>query len=150
MVTSGGFICANLVQGMAVLGDATYVPKPWATTLILWAVVLLAVSINTIVSRALPKIESLIMILHIVGYFAVLIPLVYLAPQGKASDVFTVFLNEGGWPTKGLSSLVGLLGPVFAFGGADGAVHVNNAKPIIKEPGLPHYRCQKRSRTHRS
>ena len=125
-MASGGFICANLVQGMAALGNEAYVPKPWQTTLMLWAVVLFAVFVNTIVSRALPQIESLIMILHVVGYFAVLIPLVYLAPQGNASEIFTVFLNEGGWPARGLSFLVGLVGPVFAFGGADGAVHVSN------------------------
>lgn len=70
----------------------------------------------------------MIMILHVIGYFAVLIPLVYLAPQGKASDIFTIFLNDGGWPTQGLSFLVGLLGPVFAFGGADGAVHVSKVE----------------------
>ena len=113
---------------MVVLGNQNYSPKPWVTTLLLWAVVLLAVFINTIVSRALPKLESLIMVLHIVGYFAVLIPLVYMAPQGKASDVFMVFLNNGEWPTTGLSFFIGLLGPVFAFGGADGAVHVSYTK----------------------
>ena len=36
-----------------------------------------------------------------------------------------MFLNSGEWPSQGLSFLVGLLGPVFAFGGADGAVHVS-------------------------
>lgn len=113
---------------MAVLGNPNYTPKPWETTLLLWAVIFLAVFINTVVSRALPKIESLIMILHIVGFFAILIPLVYMAPQGKASDVFTVFMNGGGWPTTGLSFFIGLLGPVFAFGGADGAVHVSPIK----------------------
>ncbi len=88
-------------------------------------------------SRALPKIESLIMILHIIGYFAVLIPLVYMAPQGKASDIFTIFLNEGDWPTTGLSFLIGLLGPVFAFGGADGAVYVSYMKVVIEELDRP-------------
>ena len=110
---------------MADLVNPGYAPKPWETTLLLWAAILLAVFINTIVSRALPKIESLIMILHIIGFFAILIPLVYMAPQGKASDAFTIFLNGGGWPTTGLSFFIGLLGPGFAFGGADGAVHVS-------------------------
>ena len=70
------------------------------------------------------------MILHITGYFIILIPLIYIAPQGKASDVFTIFLNGGGWPTTGLSFLIGLLGPVFTFGGANGAVHVSYFKLI--------------------
>ena len=65
------------------------------------------------------------MIFHVLGLFAILIPLIYMAPHGKASDVFTSFLNEGGWQSNGLSFLVGLIGPAFAFVGADGAVHVS-------------------------
>ena len=117
---------------MADMNSPNYVPKPWATTSMLWAVVLLAVNINTIVSRALPKIESLVMILHVVGFFAVVIPLLYMAPRGSASQVFTLFLNEGGWPTTGLSFLIGMLGPVFAFGGADGAVHVSEMRSTFQ------------------
>ena len=75
----------------------------------------MAVFINTVVSSLLPKIEGLILVLHVLGFFAVLIPLVYMAPHGSASDVFTLFLNEGGWSTQGLSFFVGILGNVFSF-----------------------------------
>ena len=66
-------------------------------------------------SRLLPKVEGLILILHLLGFFSIFIPLVYMAPHGRAVDVFTAFLNEGGWPTQGLSFFVGLIGNVFAF-----------------------------------
>ncbi|KAL9625354.1 MAG: hypothetical protein Q9160_000417 [Pyrenula sp. 1 TL-2023] len=110
-------------MGLAVQGTPTFEPKAWQVTLLLWAVIFFAVLINTVVSRALPSAESCIMILHIVAFFGILIPLVYGGPHGSAKGVFTTFLNEGGWPNNGVSFLVGLLGPVFAFGGADGAVH---------------------------
>lgn len=48
-----------------------------------------------------------------------------MAPHDSAANVFTVFLNEGGWPTQGLAFFVGLLGTVFSFLGADSAVHMS-------------------------
>jgi len=75
------------------------------------------------------------MVLHILGFAGILIPLVYKAPHSSASDVFTVFLDEGGWQTQGLSFFIGLIGPVFAFGGADGAIHmceeIKNASVVV-------------------
>lgn len=76
-------------------------------------------------SSVLAKIETLILILHIVGFVAILIPLVYLAPHSSPQQVFTVFANAGGWPTQGLSFFVGLVGLVFAFLGTDGVIHIS-------------------------
>lgn len=87
----------------------------WHGTLLFWAVIFIAVLVNTVIINALPKIEGFILVIHILGFFALLTPLVYLGPHGTAADVFTVFLNEGGWPTQGLSLCVGIIGNVFAF-----------------------------------
>lgn len=85
---------------------------------------LFAVIINTAVSSWLPKFESTILILHIFGFFGILCTLVSLGPHALASEVFQTFINGGNWPTNGLSFFVGLLGNVFAFFGADGAIHM--------------------------
>ena len=71
------------------------------------------------ISSALPKIEGLILIIHVLGFFAILIPLVYMAPRSTAEEVFTTFLNQGLWPTEGLSFFVGIIGMVSAFLGTD-------------------------------
>lgn len=97
------------------MNNASYSPQPYQVTLLLWAAILFAVFINTVISNVLPKIEGLMLILHVVGFFAILIPLVYLAPHTDANTVFTTFLNEGGWKTQGLSFMIGLIGPVFNF-----------------------------------
>lgn len=115
LVASGGFLCGTLIQGLIVLNHPGYVFERWHGTLLFWAVLLVAIFVNTIISSLLPKIEGLILILHVLGFFAILIPLVYMAPHGSASDVFTLFLNEGGWSTQGLSFFVGLVGSVFSF-----------------------------------
>lgn len=55
--------------------------------------------------------------LHMLGFFAILLPLIILGDHGEPSEVFGTFTNDGGWPTEGLSFLVGLVSPVFAFTG---------------------------------
>ena len=121
---SGVFPAATLIQGIIVLNSTNYVPQRWHGTLLFFALVFLAVFINTYISNHLSKLEGLILVLHVLGFFAVLIPLVYLAPQGTASDVFGTFLNEGGWSTQALAFFVGLNTSVYAFAGADGAAHM--------------------------
>ena len=77
--------------------------------------ILVGLFFNTLLVKLLPKVEGLILIIHIGGFFAVLIPLVYTAPHGSASDVFRQFENGGGWSTQGLSFFVGIVTGVYSF-----------------------------------
>ena len=106
-----------MIQGLIVLVNPAYNFQPWHGTLLYWAVIFFAVFINTIVSGLLPKFEGLILILHITGFCAIMIPLIVLGPHDDAANIFTTFINGGNWPTQGLSFFVGLLGNVFAFFG---------------------------------
>ena len=134
-VASGAFLTGTTIQGIIIITSPTYDPKNWHGTLLAWAVAICAFGINTLVSSILAKIEVLILIVHIVGFVAILIPLVYLAPHSSPQQVFTAFINEGEWPTEGLSFFVGLVGTVFAFIGTDGAVHISeevkNAATVV-------------------
>ena len=105
----------TLIQGMIVLNNPQYDPKRWQGTLLLWAVVLVAVFINTVISSLLPMLEGLILIIHVLGFFAIMIPLLYMSPHNSSSSVFTTFVNGGGWGSRGLSFWVGIIGNVFAF-----------------------------------
>ncbi|KAL8783597.1 MAG: hypothetical protein Q9213_004526 [Squamulea squamosa] len=125
LAASGAYLCATIIQGLIVLNNPTYNFQRWHGTLLLWAVICVAVLVNTVISSLLPKIECVILILHILGFFAVMIPLVYMAPHTTAKDVFTLFINGGGWQTTGLSFFVGLYGNVFAFLGTDAAIHMS-------------------------
>ena len=69
-------------------------------------------------------VEALILILHIVGLFAIIIPLWVMAPRASAKDVFTQFNNDGGWNSLGSSTLVGFSGTITAMIGYDCAVHM--------------------------
>lgn len=121
---SVAFIAASMIQGLAIQNHPEYAPTRWQGTLIFYAVIAFIVFVNTFLARWLPKIEGLILCLHILGFFGILIPLVYLAPHGSANDVFKTFINGGGWATDGTSFFVGLITSVFSFLGADSACHM--------------------------
>ena len=115
-----------MILALAQLNHPSYSPELWQGTLVFWGVMLVATLVNTFASQYLPKLESAILVLHIGGFFAILIPLVHLSKEKvSAHDVFTVFENGGGWPSTTLSVFVGLLGSVFATYGTDAAVHLS-------------------------
>ena len=69
-------------------------------------------------------IERLVLIIHLLGFFAIVITLWILAPRNSAKAVFTEFSNAGGWSSTGLSVMVGMLSPIYALLGVDSAVHM--------------------------
>ena len=124
-----------MTRGLIILTDPTYEPHPWHSVMLFWGVISFGVLVNTVISSRLPQFEAMILILHILGFFAILLLLVILGPHAQPSTVFQTFINGGDWPTNGLSFFVGLLGNVFAFFGADGAIHmseeIQNAAAIV-------------------
>lgn len=123
---TSNFVSAALIQGLIVLTRPSYDQKPYQQMLLFWAVMAFAVFINVLTSTVLPKFEGFVLVLHILGYFAILLPLVFLGEHQDPHQVFGLWLNLGNLPTQGTSFMVGLLGPVFMFVGADGAVHVGH------------------------
>lgn len=116
-----------MIQGAVIVGNQAYNALAWQGTLICWATLVLALAINLVGGKLLPRAEALLLVLHVVGFFAVLIPLVYMANHNSAEQVFLSFQNEGGFQTQGLSWFVGMTTCAFAFGGGDAAVHVSIA-----------------------
>ena len=112
-----------MIQGLLVLNHPSYNPQRWHGTLLFYAVIFIALFVNTILSRLLPKIEVAVLIIHIAGFFAILIPMLYLGPRASTQDVFKQFINSGGWSTDGLSFFIGLSTSMFSFIGM-GLMHV--------------------------
>lgn len=126
-VGSGAYLTGTLIQGLLILTRPTYVPQSWHGTLLYWAVMLFGVIINVLAGWLLPKFEGVLLVLHILGFFGIMIPLLTLGPKRETNEVFTTFMNLGGWKTQGLSFCIGLMGNVFAFVGGDGPIHVSQA-----------------------
>ncbi|KFY43566.1 hypothetical protein V494_01918 [Pseudogymnoascus sp. VKM F-4513 (FW-928)] len=124
-ITSIAFLAGSQIQSLMVINNSSYVFERWQTTLLVIAISFFAIIFNTYLAKKLPLIEGIVLILHICGFFAILIPLWVLAPRSEASAVFTEFENGGGWSSIGLSVLVGMLSPVFSFIGPDSATHMS-------------------------
>ncbi|KAI0107269.1 amino acid transporter [Nemania sp. FL0031] len=120
-----GYAVATTLQGIVALTQPSYSPQPWHTVLILWAATLFASFMNSTSSRLLARFEGFVLIFHLVGFFCVLIPMVYLAPHNTASAVFTTFVNTGGWPSQALSFFVGFPNLASTIIGADCSVHMS-------------------------
>ncbi|KAH7304256.1 amino acid/polyamine transporter I [Stachybotrys elegans] len=119
------YIVATLLQGIIILANPHYIPAPWHTVFLIWAVGLVVAMLNSMNNRYLAKLESLILILHLAGFFGIIIPMVYLAPHNDASFVFTTIFNNGGWPTQGIAFMISLPGMTAPLIGADCAVHMS-------------------------
>lgn len=153
LVASGGFVTGTMIQGLILLTHPDYatVMQNWHGTLLFWGVVLLGFTINSAIGSLLARFEGLVLVLHLLGFFAIMLPLALLSEHGDSAAVFNNFYNLGDWQTQGLSFCIGLLGNVFAFLGADGAIHVSFVSQYIDSSAADFtLRWQRRFVTRRS
>lgn len=115
-IATGSFFGATIIQGIVVLNYPDYTPERWQGTLLMYACLVLIVAVNTIGARLLPQIEHFVLVLHTLGFLAVLIPLVVLAPKSSSAFVWSAFdASDAGWGTNGLAWLVGLISANLPF-----------------------------------
>ncbi|KAL9622996.1 MAG: hypothetical protein Q9160_002714 [Pyrenula sp. 1 TL-2023] len=123
-----------IIQGLLVLNYPDYDFQRWHGTLLFWAITIVAIVFNTLLVKFLPWIEASICVIHCLGFFVVLIPLVHLGDKVSAHDVFAQYLSLGNY-SPGLSWFVGLISTVFGFMAADGGIHlseeVRNARKVV-------------------
>lgn len=79
ILAGSGYLCGTQIEALIQLNNPDYVPQRWEGTLLFWATVLLAVFTNTVLGRLLPVIETFMLVVHILGFFAILIPLVVVS-----------------------------------------------------------------------
>lgn len=117
LCAGASFLSAQLLQALIAFTHSQYTPKQYQGMLLIWAVTALSVFINTQGGTFLPRFEGLILILHILGYFGLLIPLIILSNHQPSAVVFQNFVNGGAWSTQGLSFMIGLNAAIFVFAG---------------------------------
>lgn len=91
--------------------------KNWHALLVIYAIVIVGFLINTHLGVIFPALESMVFIVHIVGYLIILVVLAYLAPKQPASFVFESFINGGKFSTMGQSVLAGAVPIMLGFAG---------------------------------
>ncbi|KAF2426488.1 amino acid transporter [Tothia fuscella] len=125
-VAASAYLVATILQGLIVLNNETYTAQRWHSTLIMMAVLLISGLFNTFGAKKLAMIEGVILFLHIIGFFAVVIPLWACGPSNSSKRVFTEFYNGGGWSSIGSAVIIAQLATVFSFIGKspDAAAHM--------------------------
>ncbi len=118
------YVVGTIIQGLIVLNHPNYVFERWHGTLLVWAIVSFCVIFNTILAKRLPAVEGLVLIIHIMGLFAIIVPLWILSPRATGNEALLTFTNGGQWPTFGISAMIGLLTPMGSLCGFDCAVHM--------------------------
>lgn len=123
---------------------------------------IVALFFNVYLARKLPLIEGILVVIHILGFFATLVTLWVLAPTAKPSVVFvsvtvcvyprvasslttssiadlgnfsllqTTFNDGGNWGSLGGSALIGIVSSLNPLMGADAAVHMSEE---VKDAG---------------
>lgn len=119
------FMVGSSIQGLIALNVQDYVWQAYHGTLLTIAVIVFSIVFNTALANRLPLIEGTVLILHVLGFFAIIIPLWVMGPRGNAHDTLLVFSNNGGWPSTGLSSMIGLTAPMSVLIGYDCSVHMS-------------------------
>ncbi|KAI0440548.1 amino acid/polyamine transporter I [Xylaria telfairii] len=137
LVASGAYLTATMIQGLIILTHPGYLEtmQNWHGTLLSWAVILFSYCINTFIGSVLATFEGIALVVHILGFFAVILSITIIGKPSNPDAVWDTWLNLGGWPTQGLSFSIGIIGNVVAFVGADGAIHmaeeIRNAPLVI-------------------
>lgn len=110
---SGSFLTGTIIQGLISLNDPNYEATRWQGTLLVFAMVVLIYIMNIWFAQGMPAIQNALLILHVFGFFAVIIVLWTMAPRNTPSAVFTDFYNGGGWPSMGLALMIGQISAVY-------------------------------------
>jgi hypothetical protein len=117
----------------------SYVFKSWHGTLFTIAILSLSVTFNTFFAQKLHLVvialrnssllkscadlllkEIAVLILHVAGFFCILITLLILAEKAPSQQVWTTFYDPG-WGNQGLSCLIGIVASTSCLLGADAA-----------------------------
>lgn len=123
-IVSIAYLAGTIIQGLIVLNQPDYGFQRWHGTMLVIAISAFSILFNTFLAKNLPFVEGLILIIHVVGLFAIIIPLWVLAPRNNAQAVFTTFNNGGGWASPGTATLVGLYTTITSMLGYDCSVHM--------------------------
>ena len=96
--TIGAFVAGTMIQGVIILNNPeTYTPQRWHGTLIAMAITISVALFNILLANHLPLVEGIILVLHIAGFVAIMVPLWVMAPRTPTSEVWTSFTDANAW-----------------------------------------------------
>lgn len=119
------YVCADLVRVCVNISYPDLVFTSWQIFLILLALFILTILLNTMGTRVFPTLEVVSLIGHTVG-FIVFIGILWgmCRPLNSGRDVFLDFQNNGGWTNFGTVALLNQVSIIWSMLGSDTIVHI--------------------------
>lgn len=103
---SSVFVCSTLIQSLVEITNVEFVFPNWQYTLMSIAFLVITIFFNTWGAKSLPAIETASLIGHILCFVVTIVPLWVMCPKNSATEVFTSFVDNGGWGNIGTACLV--------------------------------------------
>ncbi|KAJ0414758.1 amino acid/polyamine transporter I [Aspergillus carlsbadensis] len=122
---SGSFLTGTIIQGLISIRNPDYVPKDWQGTLFVFAMILVIYIFNVYAADAMPILNNLLMIFHVLSWTVIIIVLWAMAPHRSAKSVFTEWSNQGGWSSMGLSVMIGQISAIYGSLSSDATAHMS-------------------------
>lgn len=110
---SGSFLTGTIIQGLLTTRDPSNEPKNWQGTLFVFAMIAVIYFFNVYAADWMPQIQNMLLVLHILCWVVVVVVFFALSPRQPAKAVFTEFSNFGGWPTMGVSLMIGQISAIY-------------------------------------
>lgn len=120
----GVFLVGTLIQSIISINKPDYAFPPWHATLLVIGAVSVALAGNILGSKVLPRWQNAIFAVHVLAYFAFIVPIWVNAPRATHEQVWTGFENNGGWSNLSLSVMIGQLSGIYTQVGVDTAAHM--------------------------
>jgi choline transport protein len=115
----GVFLTGTLIQTVILENNVDYAFPAWHGSLLVMSNIFFTVTANILLSRYIPRVQTAFFVLHILAFFAVMVPICVNAPKASAAEVFTGFENTGGWSNMGFAVLAGQLTAIYMMCGTD-------------------------------
>lgn len=125
LIATTSYGAAAILLSMVSIYNPSYAQQNWHESLLMMGIGVLGTLMNTYGAKHLPILEGIVLVVHIFGFFCIIIPLWVLSPKASASDVFGTFDNFGGWSSIGTACFVGSITATGSFAGSDAAVHLS-------------------------
>ncbi|KAI3604227.1 amino acid transporter [Moniliophthora roreri] len=125
-MASGTFVCTTLIEICAEVVLPEFSFTDWQYTLIMLGFIVITIGFNTVGAKTLPGLEAMSLVGHVLGFFVVVIVCwVMCRPLNTASEVFTSFVNSGGWSNVGTACLISQVSVMYCNLGSDSVVHIS-------------------------
>ncbi|GAA6014334.1 hypothetical protein JCM11491_005044 [Sporobolomyces phaffii] len=125
LIAAGAYIFSSGVLGLVVAYHPDYVQQPWHLVLLYLGMLLVFFFTNLLLIRILDRMTVTFAVINVSSVVATIIALAACAPvKSTPKFVFTGFINETGWNSKGFVFLLGLLQSSFTIIGYDASTHL--------------------------